>query len=369
MTSRLHRSDTGRRSRRGVHGGFIPNLGLLRSASLGPSSVAAYQRAVQLWLDFCHRISSHRHRSLDSRTGVRHLDHCVCVYLESIYHHAGGRRRQLAVNTVFGLYYYYPSIRHRLAESEQLLRGWSRLKPPMSRPPLTWPLVTLIAVTMAMNGYGDGALATLVAFDGLLRISELTSLCVKDVSPPSDPRRGRIRTSGRRSVVGPDASSHVLLRLAITKTGRNQWVELTNISVENLLLQHISGRQTDERVFRLRLSTHRRDDARAYRHALREVCRSLKLEGLHYTPHSLRHGGATHALLHLRQSVETVLLRGRWQSMNSCRVYLQAGRAQLLQQVIDPSIVSLAETVSGDWYDTVCQGLRSSLRSVVGVST
>jgi hypothetical protein len=221
MTSRLHRLDTRRRSSRGMHSGFIPNLGLLRSASLGPGSVSAYQRAVQLWWAFCHRISTHRHRSLDSRTGIRHLDHCVCVYLESIYHHGGGRRRQLAVNTVFGIYYYYPSIRHRLAESEQLLRGWSRLKPPVSRPPLTWPLVTLIAVTMAMNSYGDGALATLVAFDGLLRISELTSLCVRDVSAPSDPRRGRISTSGRRSVVGPDASGHVLLRLAITKTGRN----------------------------------------------------------------------------------------------------------------------------------------------------
>jgi integrase len=367
MTRRLQRLDTGRHSRQGVHCGFIPRLGPLRSASLNPGSATAYHRAVQLWLEFCHRISSHRHRSLDSRSGVRHLDHCVCVYLESIYHHGGGRRRQLAVNTVFGLYYYYPSIRRRLVESEQLLRRWSRLKPPVSRPPLTWPLATLIAVTMALNGYGDGALATLVAFDGLLRISELTSLCVKDVSAPSDPRRGRISTSGRRSVVGPGASSHVLLHLAITKTGRNQWVELTNTSVENLLLQHVNGRQPDQRVFRLRLPNHRRNAARAYRHALCVVCRSLGLEGLHYTPHSLRHGGATHALLHLRQSVETVLLRGRWQSMNSCRVYLQAGRAQLLQQVIDPAILSLAETVSGDWYDTVCQGLRSSHRSVVSV--
>jgi integrase len=88
------------------------------------------------------------------------------------------------------------------------------------------------------------------------------------------------------------------------------------------------------------------------------VCRGLQLQEHRFTPHSLRHGGATHALLHLGQSIETVMHRGRWQSVNSCRIYLQAGRAQLLQQDIDPDILSFADQVAGDWYDTVRDGLH-----------
>jgi integrase len=358
MTRPSAHSRGGHRSTRGGHDEFLVEMGAVRSASLAVGSAAAYRKAVRLWSVHCQSGSHHRHGSLDEPSAIRRLDRCVVTYLDTVYHHGAGRRRQLGVNTVYGLYYYYPSIRGRLAQSEQHLRGWSRLRPSMSRPPLTWPLVTLIAVTMAMNGYGEGALASLVAFDALLRISELTALRVRDISSPTDPRRGRIGSLRGRSGVEAAVSGHVLLRLAVTKTGRNQWVELTNVSVEALLLQHISGRQGDEVVFNLLLSHHRRDAARAYRHALRVVCRGLGLEGHHFTPHSLRHGGATHALWHLRQSIETVMLRGRWQSMSSCRTYLQAGRAQLLQQSVDPAILALAETVSTDWYDTVRDGLH-----------
>jgi integrase len=359
MTSRTHR--VGRR-RRPVHrvsrDAFIPNISAMRSASLAVGSATAYRRAVQLWLEFCRHHSSHRHlQCLTSPAGVRHLDQCVCVYLEFVYHHGGGRRRQLGVNTVYGLYYYYPSLRRQLAESEQSLHGWARLRPSVSHPPLTWPLVTLLAVTMAMNGYGEGALATLVAFDGLLRISEMASLRVGDVSPPSDLRQGGTSSSVGRGGTGSVVSGHVLLRLAVTKTGSNQWVELSNSTIENLLLRHVTGRPHSECVFRLELPGHRRNGARAYRHAFRVVCRDLGLECHHYTPHSLRHGGATHALMHLHQSVETVMQRGRWQSVRSCRIYLQAGRARLLQQTIAPAILSLAQTVSGDWYETVRDGL------------
>ena len=358
MTSHHSRGHRGHRFRRYVHGEFTAAMGTARSASLSLGSSTQYRRAVQLWLEFCHRSPLHRHRSLDSRSGIRLLDQCVCSYLDTVYHSGQGRRRQLGVNTVFGLYYYYPYIRGQLAQSEQHLRGWARLRPSVSRPPFTWPLVTLVAVTMAMNGYGEGALATLVGFDALLRISELSSLRVQDVAAPSDLRRGRVSSSAVRGTSGTLPSGHVLLTLPVTKTGRDQWVELTNSSVENLLLQHIRGRSGHELVFRLHLPHHTRDAARAYRHALHLVCRGLGLEGHNYTPHSLRHGGATHALLHLRQSIETVMQRGRWRSMESCRTYLQAGRAQLLQQSIAPSILTLAQEVSGDWYDTIRDGLH-----------
>lgn len=353
------------------NGGELQRIAVdIRSASLSTGSVTAYQRAVQRWEAFCRQSTPHRHRSFRRQSGVEQLDQCVCRYLASIYRDGDGRRRQLAVNTVYGLYLLHPRIRHRLVESDQLLRGWSRLRPSSSHPPLTWPLVTLIAVTMAGNSYGDGAIATLVSFDALLRISEMASLRVQDVSPPSDPRRGRpsmpssSSSSGTGSDGGMVGSSHVLLRLRITKTGRNQWVELTNSSIEKLLVHHITGRDGDELVFNLTAPgccSH--GGPSDYRYAFSVVCRTLGLGSIHFTPHSLRHGGATHALQHLRQSIETVMHRGRWRSMSSCQTYLQSGRAQLLEHIIDPSIWTRANTVADVWYNCICNELYGRMLS------
>ena len=336
----------------------------LRSATLAGSSAAAYQRAVELWVAYCRGAPSHRHGSLDWQPGIRHLDLCVRGYVASIYERGGGRRRQSAVDTVYGLYLYYPDIRGRLTRSEQLLHGWARRHPPLSHPPLTWPLVTLIAVTMALNGYADGALATLVAFDGLLRVSEMANLCIGDVSPPTDPRRGRSAIPAGTLPSPTLPSAHVILRFAKTKTGSNQSVWLTHAAVERLLLLHVHGRDAGARVFQLTTPSHQTSPTGAYRHALRVVCDALGLGSHHFTPHSLRHGGATHALLHLGQSIETIMQRGRWQSNSSCRVYLQAGRARLLELSVDSSILSLAEDVVDDWY-TTCRDAVVPSSSVV----
>ena len=332
---------------------LLPTVAALRWASLSTETAEQYRRAVQEWLGYCGDGPQHRHRRLERRSGVRDMDRCVCIYLASIYQQHGGRLRYRAVNTLYGLYSCWPELRHQLSASEQLVCGWGRLRPSLSHPPLTWPLTTLIAVTMCLNGYADGGLATLVAFDALLRVSEMTSLRVRDVSAPMDPRRGRIAGPLASATTLLNNSRHVLIRLAVTKTGSNQWVELTNPAVERLLLRRVRGRYGGSYVFQLSPGGRRSMAAAAYRRALRAVCCALGLDDHHFSPHSLRHGGATHALQHLGQSVETVMLRGRWRSNSSCRTYLQAGRAQLLEQRISDSVLSLANTVADDWFDTL----------------
>jgi integrase len=349
----------GRRGDRSVSSALLPTVSALRWASLSAETSVQYRRAVQQWLVYCGDGPRHYHRPLVHRSGGRDMDECLCMYLASIYRQHGGRLRYRAVNTLYGVYALWPHVRHQLTSSEQLVAGWGRLRPSLSHPPLTWPLVTLIAVTMCLNGYTDGGLATLVAFDALLRVSEMASLRVCDVSAPTDPRRGRTTMPVTSATPSAATSRRVLLRLAVTKTGSNQWVELTHPAVERLLLLHVQGRPQRSRVFQLSLPSHRSTATGAYRHALHVVCRGLGLEGHHFTPHSLRHGGATHALQHLGQSVETVMLRGRWRSNSSCRTYLQAGRAQLLQLAIAPAVLLLADTVAEDWYDTLLTAVEA----------
>ena len=68
--------------------------------------------------------------------------------------------------------------------------GWKNLHSPQSRPPLTWEVTVTLSVCMAKSGYPEHALATLLAFDTYLRISEYVNMGVKDVAVPGDPRMG-----------------------------------------------------------------------------------------------------------------------------------------------------------------------------------
>jgi hypothetical protein len=111
--------------------------------------------------------------------------------------------------------------RHPLSFYQSTVRG-EQVLPTRS----SWPLEVLTAITVAVNGYHGCAIGTLVAFDGMLRVSEMAVLRVRDVSLPHDPRRGASATGQQleSGVDGPSLPSitRTCLRLDRTKTGRNQ---------------------------------------------------------------------------------------------------------------------------------------------------
>ena len=322
---------------------------VLRSASLAPTTISAYTQAVSRFSSYCKSLPSHSHHGFPHRAAAVDLDMCVSGYISLLFANADGANKQLAVNTLYGIYLFQPEMRGLLRRSEQLLRGWSRLKPSVSHPPLTWPLCLLIAATMAKNQFFDCALATLVAFDGLLRVSELVNIRVHDVSALSDARRGGVSSPTVPVFQGQVSASarRVCIRLPSTKTGSNQWCELYSGGVGDLLVRWLHARPAQSFVFQFPVDPSRRADH--YRQVLRLVCDGLGLSGYHYTPHSLRHGGATHAHLHLNQSIEHVMHRGRWRSNDSCRTYIQAGRAALLSQDLPSAITALATGLVTDW--------------------
>jgi integrase len=320
---------------------------LLRISSLAPSTMSAYSTAVSRYYEYCRSLPSHTHHRPPHPSAAYDLDKCVENYISWLYAQHVGTNRQLAVNTVYGLYALYPEFRGTFKRSEQLLRGWSRLAPSISHPPLTWPITVLIAIVLAKNGQVDAAIATLVAFDGLLRISEVINLRVADVSLPTDHRRGvpsSVSTSFSQST--SSSSSRVCLRLATTKTGKNQWSELYTDEVGQLLSMLIQNRSPSGYVFAFPFN-HR---ANYYRHVFKVVCMSLGLADLNFTPHSLRHGGATHAHMHLNQSIEHIIHRGRWLSNNTCRSYIQSGNAALLMQYLPSHVSTMATELLKEWY-------------------
>jgi integrase len=313
----------------------------LTVSAFASSTVSLYSSAVSRYLAYCAS-TTHRGR----HTSIPALDACVQEYICTLYHVHCGKNRQLAVNTVYGLYMRLPSIAEQLRGSESLLRGWKRLRPSISYPPITWPLTVLVARTLAASGYRDCAIAVLVSFDGLLRVGELCAVKVADVSVLGDRRRGDAGAlqPGNRASFG-----RLCIRLATTKTGSNQTAELYDHHVTQLLSRHIRNRHGEELVFAFPAT----DRANYFRTALHTACSALRIDAIGFTPHSLRHGGATHAHSHMGQSIEQVMHRGRWRSNDSCRTYIQSGTAALLTQQVPADVLRQAQDVMSDWFDCI----------------
>src|SRR5688572_29590873 len=102
------------------------------------------------------------------------------------------------------------------------VRGWERLQPSVSFPPLTWELCCAMAIKATKSGYSAVGAAMLLQFDCLLRLSELVALRREDIVFEGDPRY-------------PREFKGCLLCLRHTKTGRDQSVTVENPDVIRLL--------------------------------------------------------------------------------------------------------------------------------------
>ncbi len=115
-----------------------------------------------------------------------------------------------------------PRAKGKLLVAARVANRWSKLRPPESYPPLTWELAVAIAVQMVRDGHYRYAVGTLLAFDCLLRIGELTALRADDVADAGDAgMSGKYR--------------HTTVAIRQAKTGRNQSTVVEREEVKALL--------------------------------------------------------------------------------------------------------------------------------------
>ena len=247
------------------------------------------------------------------------FDRSLGVYLQDLFN-AGGSK-SLAASTLHGLVMFLPQAKGRLLIAQKMVRNWHRAEPAVPYPPLSWSTTVSIALRMVARGLVDYGVATLLAFDCYLRVSELTCLLREDVAEARDERLGLATT---------------VLRLANTKTGTEQSVVLENSDVAAILKGHLARVPSSSCVFRF--------DSANYRRCFKATCADLGLSP-DYVPHSLRHGGATRSYL-LGRSVEAVMERGRWAVTKSARRYIQAGRALLVKMQVPRGVTLRGEAAS-----------------------
>lgn len=291
----------------------------LFQAGYAKSTTDRYRSATQDFTAWC------KASGLKAQT-FEELDVLLTDYVHDLYDANDGRGRQKAVNTVYGCQMFMPQCKDKLPLATQAVARWSKKHPSISHPPLQWEAAVLMAVQLARHKQFRYAVALLLAFDCMLRIEEFMQLKKCDVA------------DGAGSALGARYRA-VTLRLATTKTGKDQSVNVRQDCVKTLLRQVLADTKDSQgKLFP--------GGAAAFRAWFVRVRNELGLND-RLVPHSLRHGGATWRFL-AGESVENIMVEGRWASSKSARTYIQKSRAVLLANAIPSKLAKTAANLAED---------------------
>jgi integrase len=310
-----------------------PQLFTLRDAAVSSKTKVKYQNAAAKFYHACYdELATISERDFDRVDGV------LAQYFEQQYF--DNESYSTATCTLYGLCLLFPKLydRTQLCESKLRLRGWRQLQPSTSYPPLTWEMCCAISSVMVLSGDYHHAIATLLSFDCYLRISEFSNLTIDNIVHVGvDRRASRIQ------------QQHVEVILARTKTGRNQSVIVRRPLIASLIIRFCELRRstsngTNEKLFNFSTAS--------YRKSFRRACNMLNLAHIGYTPHSLRHGGATFDF-QSGMSIPDIKSRGRWQDTKSAHRYIQTGVALLSMYHIPPFAFQMGSLVVDNFHDLI----------------
>ena len=245
------------------------------------------------------------------------LDEVVSAWVEFAY--AEGEHKSLVNYALAGLQFFLPSCVGKLKQSWRLATVWQRLEPPLRVLPISPLLVRGFAGAAVRMGFVAEAAALLIGFDCMLRSGELYALRLQDITF----LQNRAVVCLGRSKTGK-------------RTGANEMVVVESSLALRWLRNACSHGCGQDKLLK-------RGD-RFFRKFFAELLQLFQIKGL-MTVYSLRRGGATWNFLH-HGSMEKTLLRGRWSSTSSARIYLQDSAATVTHLQLTRDQRSFAQTTS-----------------------
>lgn len=268
----------------------------LQFAGLKPQTVRAYRRALQGFFQYLTDTED------ELPSNYRKLDSKLSEYIEHLW--MDDHPISYAGHLMSGMRRYLPEARWRVPRARQFFTNWQSIHVSRQAAPMP-PEVALAFAGLAVET-NQSALACifLVGFAGLLRTGEMVAL---------DPAKMAVDVSEGR----------LLLALPSTKTSRQreETVCITDARLAKLVsvtLRHLRGRPFWSQSLR------------SFRATFVAFCEFFHLEEFTFTPYSIRRGGASYAFAD-GVTFDELLVRGRWQSNRTARLYLDTGRAALIQ--------------------------------------
>ena len=274
--------------------------------STGPQTRERYTRALARWDALLEefRVSGFEEKSEEEQ------DFIMCELLFEVRAN-GDMSLQEGRDLVAALQKRYLH-RRKFTSTSWLLRAWQSLQPATQAAPMPENVCYAIFVLLVVLGFEGEGLALLLAFVGLMRISEVVNLEISDV----------------HFLVGEGGAENLVLVLRKSKRGipMGEKVVLTNMvvlaCVRDFLLKKKklgakAGMLCEVTYYRVRR------------------CLGLASKALGYgedtfRTHSCRRGGAS-ALALKGISLQDIMHFGRWASESSCRVYVKEGEVLLLK--------------------------------------
>ncbi|CAK0855058.1 unnamed protein product [Prorocentrum cordatum] len=265
-------------------------LGKLRDARIKASTLARYRGAAQRFVDYLAA------RNLPLPFTWDDIDICLQDYLEHLW--AEGATKGEANDTLSGVRHLLRT-RRRYPGAWQLLTVWGRPEILQRAPPMPAQVCTALAGWALSRGEVAFAAVLLVAFHLCLRTGEALGLSGGVIF---------LKPCGRGAVSLP------WTKTSCQKGARGQ------VTLDDPLVGAVVHMQL-QRDSRLWPGT-----TRAFHDLFRAGLQQIGCKHLALSPYSLRRGGATREFL-LSGDLSKVMLRGRWGSARTAKIYIQGGAA------------------------------------------
>ena len=297
----------------------------LRYAGLAKKTVAAHRRALSAFFSYLED------EEIEMPSKFHHLDRLIAQYLESLY--LDVTPISYAVHLLSAFRRFVPQSRFKIPIAKQWFPNRTSAHVPRQAIPM--PANVVLALAGAALEVWEHALAALLllGYKALRRTSEMTSLRFDHVSwKPGEPN---VVIAIPFSMTSPKHPQSILIR--------DPWLPFLLIFAwERSTLNLLScGMVRPRQALRLLLDT-------------------LNLASVGFSAYSIRRGGASHAFAH-RVSFDSLVELGRWNSVKTARLYLDSGRAALIQMHFPPHVnMQLATFVAKA--TVFCKQLRQGRR-------
>lgn len=200
-----------------------------------------------------------------------------------------------------GLRHFLPEARWRVPRARQFFTNWQSIHVSRQAAPLPAEVAMAFAGLAVETRQFSLAALFLLGFLAFLRSGEMVNLSPEKIAV--DCTQGRI-----------------LLALPSTKTSRQR--EETVCVTDHRLAKLVASVLPHGPLWEGSLNS--------FRAMFTHFCAFFGLEEFTFTPYSIRRGGASYAFAQ-GATFDELLVRGRWQSNRTARLYLDTGRAALIQ--------------------------------------
>eukprot|EP00438_Fugacium_kawagutii_P009611 Skav215637 [mRNA] locus=scaffold736:68674:73286:+ [translate_table: standard] len=268
----------------------------LKYAGISERTLKVYQREVGYFFAYL------RIHQVSLPGSFARLDSEVAEYVNHLYQEDEPLTK--AGWLLSGLKRLYPRLKRELPISQQYYTNWSRSHTPRRAPPLTWAIVQSMVGLCIQQQWPRLGLLLLVGFLFFLRLGEILALEVTDFLVDLH-------------------ESTVVIRIAASKTSplAQQSLAHQDSTLCQFVQYFLHRLPPAGRVWPLSTSY--------FRTCFTSICNFFSIADIAFVPYSLRRGGATYFYL-LYNSLDFVVVRGRWKDVATARIYLDDARASLI---------------------------------------